>query len=76
MGPLDENEAITGAGFIPKNVFACDTLIVIPDFIVKPSNSKSLHLNIMCIYWSLPFENETTLKARVCVYIQEYGVMS
>jgi len=33
LGPLDENEAITGAGFLPNNVLAGDILMVAPDFI-------------------------------------------
>jgi len=32
LGPLDENEAITGAGFLPSNVLAEDILMVAPDF--------------------------------------------
>jgi hypothetical protein len=31
FGPLDEYEAITGAGFLPYNTFAWDNLILVPD---------------------------------------------
>ena len=48
LGPLDENEAITGAGFLPNNVLAGVILMVVTDFIVS---LKKLHA---CMYkkWS------------------------
>jgi len=35
FGPLDENEAITGAGFLPKSVIAWENLTFVPDSIVS-----------------------------------------
>ena len=42
LGPLDENEAITGAGFLPNNVLAGDILMVAP--VLKGSSLR----NVVC----------------------------
>jgi len=40
FGPLDEYEAMTGAGFPPYKVFAGENLILTPDVIVSLKNKN------------------------------------
>jgi len=40
FGPLDEYDAITGAGFLPMSVFGRDILILVTDFMVSLQNTS------------------------------------